>query len=138
MKVVLDTDVMVAALRSATGASRRILLAGIDRRISLLLSTTLLFEYEDVLKRENHLDAAGATAGDVDVILDMMASKAELVEMHYLWRPQLSDAADEMVLETAVNGGADFLVTFNARDFGAVPSKFGITVVLPRDLIGRL
>lgn len=138
MKILLDTDVMVAALLSATGASRRILRAGIDRRIGVLVSTTLMFEYADVLKRKTHLAAAGATAGDVDVILDMLAATAELVEMDYLWRPQLTDAADEMVLETAVNGGADFLVTFNARDFGVAPSKFGIAVTRPSDLIGRV
>jgi len=138
MRLVLDTDVMVAAFRSPTGASRAILRAGIDRRVQLLASNPLLFEYEAVLKREEHLSAARATIDDVDVILDMFTDSAEQIRTHYLWRPQLKDAFDELVLETAVNGAADVLVTFNLRDFGKAPGNFGVTLALPRDVIGRL
>ena len=60
------------------------------------------------------------------------------VKTHFLWRPQLRDTGDEMVLEAAVNGHADALVTFNVRDFGVVPSRFGIEVLLPREAIGRV
>jgi hypothetical protein len=63
---------------------------------------------------------------------------AKPVEFHFLWRPQLRDPADEIVLEAAVNGGADALVTFNVRDFGTIPSAFGIEALLPRDTIGRI
>lgn len=63
---------------------------------------------------------------------------AEPVKIHFLWRPQLRDPGDEMVLETAVNGRADGLVTFNARDFGTVPEQFGIAVMIPRVAIGRI
>ncbi len=103
-----------------------------------MASNPLLFEYEAVLKREEHLTAAGATIEDVDVILDMFTESAEQIKMHYLWRPQLKDAFDELVLETAVNGAADVLVTFNLRDFGSAPRNFGVALALPRDVIGKL
>jgi putative PIN family toxin of toxin-antitoxin system len=138
MRLVLDTDVLVAALRSATGASRRILLAGIDQRCTLLVSPVLMFEYEAVLKRPAHLHSAGASEADVDVVLDMLAAAAERVELHYLWRPQLTDVGDEMVLETAVNGRADALVTFNTRHFVPSATRFGLAVVRPGNIVGRI
>lgn len=67
-----------------------------------------------------------------------MIAMAEQVKIHFLWRSQLRDAGDEMVLETAVNDGADALITFNFRDYGEVPSRFGIEVLLPREAIGRI
>ena len=63
---------------------------------------------------------------------------AEPVRIHFLWRPQLRDPGDEMVLETAVNGGADALITFNVRDYAEVPSRFGVEVLLPREGMGRV
>ena len=60
------------------------------------------------------------------------------VKAHFLWRPQLRDPGDEMVLETAVNERADALVTFNVRDFGSVPERFGIELIVPREAIRRL
>ena len=109
MRVVLDTDVMVSALRSASGSSRQLLLAGIDRRIELVVTAPLMLEYEAVMKRPDHLLAAGADEAAVDVILDMVAATAHAIDVHYLWRPQLADIADELVLEAAVNGRADRL-----------------------------
>lgn len=135
MRLVFDTDVMVAALRSAAGASRRLLLAAVDGRITQLVSPVLMFEYEAVLKRPDHLRAAGADEADVDVILDQVAATAERVELHYLWRPQL---ADEMVLETAINGRADLLVTFNVRHFQPAAGRFGLEAVRPADIARRI
>ena len=134
MRIVLDTDVMVAAMRSATGASRRLLLAGVDRQITLLVSPALLLEYESVLKRPEHLVAARADEVAVDIILDLVAEKAEQVELHYLWRPQLADVGDELVLEAAINGQADALVTFNLRDFDVGAKRFGLKICRPGDL----
>ena len=62
----------------------------------------------------------------------------EPVETHYRWRPQLRDAADEMVLEAAVNGKADAIVTFNLRDFSIVPEKFGIELLKPGEVLKRM
>ena len=97
-----------------------------------------MFEYEAVLKRPAHLHSAGASEADVEVVLDMLAAAAERVELHYLWRPQLTDVDDEMVLETAVNGRADALVTFNTRHFVPPATRFGLAVVRPGDIVGRI
>ena len=67
-----------------------------------------------------------------------MAALIEPVTTYFLWRPQLRDPSDEMVLEAAVNGHADAIVTFNIRDYGAVPGEFGVGVLQPRDALRRL
>jgi predicted nucleic acid-binding protein len=72
---------------------------------------------------------------DVDVFINALIGLAEPVDVHFLWRPQLRDPGDEMVLETAVNGRAEALVTFNQRDYGRVPASFGIEVLLPREAL---
>jgi len=74
----------------------------------------------------------------VEIFLDAVVAVAEPVKAHFLWRPRLRDPGDEMVLEAAVNGQADLLITFNVRDFGTVPSRFGIEVMIPRDVIERI
>jgi predicted nucleic acid-binding protein len=75
---------------------------------------------------------------EVDIFLTAVITMAEPVATHFLWRPQLRDARDEMVLEAAVNGRADALVTFNVRDFGAAQARFGIEVLQPREAIMRV
>jgi predicted nucleic acid-binding protein len=70
--------------------------------------------------------------------VDGVIALSEPVETHFLWRPQLRDQADEMVLEAAVNGRADALVTFNIADFGAAPARFGIETLLPREALRRI
>lgn len=97
-----------------------------------------MIEYEAVLKRPVHLDAAGASLSDIEVVLDQLAASAERVDFHFLWRPQLTDVADEMVLETAVNGRADCIVSFNVRHFGRAAERFGLAVARPADLVWRI
>lgn len=140
MRLVLDTAAIVAAIRSDTGASRWLLRSALERRsgLTLLVSVPLLIEYEAVLKRAEHLKAAGLTAADVDVLLDAVAAVAEPVRLAYLWRPVLPDADDDMVLEAAVNGHADGIVTFNLRDFGPPAEGFGIVVLRPGEAVKRL
>ena len=138
MRLVLDTDVIVAALRSPRGASVALLRAVRRGRATMLLSTPLLLEYEAVCQREEHRLAAGLTRQDVESFLDGLARLAEPVTVHFLWRPQLRDAADEMVLETAVNGQADAIATFNVRDMRAAAARFGILALLPGPLLMRM
>src|SRR5450759_996469 len=109
---VLDTAAMVAAIRSDAGASRRLLVAALEQRFTLLIS-----EYEAVMTRAQHLVASKLSAQDVGILLDAVASVGEPVRPAFLWRPSLRDADDDMVLEVAVNGQADAIVTFNRRDF---------------------
>lgn len=136
--MVLDTDVIVAAMRSPAGASAAILRSVREGRVTLLLSVALAFEYEALCKRAEHRLASGLSERQADQFVTAVVAMAEPVETHYLWRPQLRDPDDEMVLEAAVNGRADMLVTFNQRDYGPAPGRFGIDLLLPRDAIERI
>lgn len=95
-------------------------------------------EYEAVCLRAEHRLAAGLSEREVGVFVDAVIAMSEPVEVHFLWRPQLRDVNDEMVLEAAINGRADAIVTFNARDFGKAPSYFGVNLWLPREAIRRI
>ena len=136
-RVVLDTNVLVAASRSQTGASFCLVQALDADRFRLLASTPLLLEYEAVLKRPEQLAASQLCEAEVDVFLDTLVLRADPVHLHYLWRPQLRDPADEMVLDTALNGSADALVTFNVADFGAA-GRFGLPVFSPAVFLQHL
>lgn len=103
----------------------------------MLSSVPLFVEYEAVATRQDHLDAAQASRGDVTNVLDVLARFIEPVEIHYLWRPRLRDPADDMVLEVAVNGRADAIATFNRADFEGVRDQFGIEVLAPGDILRR-
>ena len=118
------------AMRSPGGASAAILREARQDRVTLLVSVPLAIEYEATCSEPEHL-AAGLSEREVEIFLDAVLAMAEPVKTHFLWRPQLRDPGDEMVLETAVNGQADALVTFNVRDFGSVPERFGIEVMIP-------
>jgi putative PIN family toxin of toxin-antitoxin system len=136
--MVLDTDVIVAAMRSPSGASAEILRKARQGRVTLLVSVPLAMEYEAICSEAEHRLAAGLSEREVEIFLDIVIAMAEPVKTHFLWRPQLRDPGDEMVLEAAVNGQAELLVTFNVRDFGDVPSRFGIELMLPRDALERI
>ncbi len=135
---VLDTDVLVAAFRSNAGASRRVLEAARARRFTLLLSMPLMLEYESVLSRPEHLAASGASREDVSAVLDELASIGKRVELAIRLRPMLPDPNDEMVLETAINGHADAIITFNDRDFTGVAARFGCSVMRPAQVVREL
>jgi putative PIN family toxin of toxin-antitoxin system len=138
VRLVADTDVIVAVMRSPSGASAAILRAARQSKITLLVSVPLAMEYEATCSEAEHRLAAGLSEREVEIFLDAVVAMAEPVKTHFLWRPQLRDPGDEMVLETAVNGRADGLVTFNVRDFGTVPARFGIELIIPREVLGRM
>ena len=137
MRVVLDTNVLVAAVRSRRGASNAVLVHAFQNRFDWLVSAPLFLEYEQSLTRAEILLATGIRAADMSMFLSDIARIVEPVELHFLWRPQLRDPGDEMVLETAVNGRADVLVTHNGRDFVGADS-FGITVLTPARFLTRI
>jgi len=128
----------VAGMRSPGGASAEILRKARRGRVTLLVSVPLAVEYEAICSEAEHRLAAGLSEREVEIFLDAVVAMAEPVTTHFLWRPQLRDPGDEMVLEAAVNGQADLLVTFNVRDFGTVPSRFGIEMMIPRDALERI
>ena len=125
-------------MRSPTGASAAIVRAARQSQATLLLSVPLALEYEAVCRRSEHRLEAGLSNRQVEVFLDAIIAMAEPVPTHFLWRPQLRNPNDEMVLEAAVNGRAEALVTFNVRDYGTAASQFGVEVLLPREAIARI
>ena len=134
----MDTDAVVAAMRSPAGASAAIIRAVRQRQATLLLSVPLAMEYEAVCRRSEHREESGLSGQQVEIFLDAIIAMGEPVRTHFLWRPQLRDPNDEIVLEAAVNGRADALVTFNVRDYGTTPAQFGVEVLLPREAIARI
>jgi putative PIN family toxin of toxin-antitoxin system len=138
MRVVLDTSILVAALRSRRGASNRLVELVALGKLRPVVSTALFLEYEDVLMRPETRLATKMDAADVQGFLAAFASAAEGVDVNFRWRPQLTDPNDELVLEAAVNGAADVLVTHNVRDFRTAAPRFGLRVLLPRELLKEL
>jgi len=131
-RAVIDTNVLVAGLYSASGASHRILQWVEQGEIIPLLSTTLLFEYEDLLRRKQNFLLL--TDQEIDDVLDGLCSLAETRNVHFLWRPQLSDPKDDHVLELAVAAGMADIITHNGKDF-SLASSFGIRVIRPSALL---
>lgn len=133
MLVVFDTNVMVASFRSRNGASFQLLNMIIEdeKLFTPLLSVPLFLEYEAVLKRPEQRAVNHLTTQDIDVLLAMLAARSHAVRIPFLWRPQLKDHQDEMVLEAAVNGQADAIITFNQKDFLQVTQQFGIVILSP-------
>ncbi len=137
LRAVVDTNVLIKARRSRTGASNVLLRAADAGAFRMLVSVPLFLEYEAVLTRPEHLLACGLTKRQVMGFLDYLAGLVEPVKLHYLWRPQLGDVADEMVLETAINGRADCIVTFNTRHFEPA-ARFGIEAIWPGEALRRI
>lgn len=138
MRIVLDTNVLVAGLRSPAGASAALIERALDQEFTLLLSVALVLEYEGTCRDPAQRIVSGLSESEIGTIVSALCAVAEPVRSWFLWRPQLRDPGDEMVLEAAVNGGADALVTFNQRDFGDVPGSFGIELLSPRQALRRI
>jgi len=138
LRVVLDTSVMVTALRSRAGASFALLRAVQFGRLVPLVTPSLFLEYEDVLKRADQRKVSGLSLAEVDNLLEELAGLLEPVEVHLQWRPQLRDPGDELVFEGAINGRADALVTYNVRHFIDAAPRFGVRVMRPADLLQEL
>ena len=133
----MDTDTIVAAMRSPTGASAALLRAARHRRVILPATAPLCLEYESVCSRSEHVEAAKFSSADLAVFLDALVDLVEPVDVWFLWRPQLRDPGDELVLEAAVNGRAA-IATFNRRHFRPAADRFGIEILLPAEAIRRL
>ena len=114
---VLDPNVLVAATRSKRGASYQLLRALRHGTLDIGVSTAVLFEYEDVLLREEHRRASGLSGEDIRDILALVARRAKRVTIRYGLRPSLPDPDDVKILGCAFNGMASAMVTFNRRDF---------------------
>jgi len=137
MRIVLDTNVLVAGLRSQRGASFEILIRIAEGKLIILATPTLFLEYEDVLYRPEHRLVHGISPAGLEIFLQDLSQKIEPVDARWRWRPQLRDANDEMVLEAAINGKADAIVTFNRRDFLPAAEEFGIKILSPVQILRR-
>jgi putative PIN family toxin of toxin-antitoxin system len=138
MKIVLDTDVVVAAMRSPSGASAELMRRARRAELTLAASVSLFMEYEAVCTRPEHLDASGMSSAQLGFFLDGLASIVQPVEVHFLWRPQLRDPADELVLEAAVNASASALLTFNQKHFAGIAKRFQLEVLTPGEFLRSL
>ncbi len=125
-RIVIDTSTLIAGLRSRRGASYKLLMLIGEDRFNIAVSVPLVLEYEAVAKRL--IGSFGWTEGDIDAIIDYIVSVARRVKVHYLWRPILRDANDDMILELAVAGGCNYIVTYNKADFRGA-ERFGVRVV---------
>lgn len=115
MLIVVDTNVLVAGLRSSGGASRSILRRCIAGSIQPLFGTTLWLEYEDVLDRQ--IQSLDVDAEDCRAVVAALAASGQWVSIYFGWRPNLRDESDNHLVELAIAGGADCIVTHNTRDF---------------------
>ncbi len=135
IRVLLDTNVLVAGLTSSMGASFAVLQLVASAKVEIAASTALWLEYESVLKLDEIRALPGFSVQELDSVLSALAVWVHPVKLHYVWRPQLRDPGDEMVLEAAANGSVHAIVTHNKRDFTDAAPKFGLQVISPAELL---
>jgi putative PIN family toxin of toxin-antitoxin system len=133
MRVVIDTNVLLASLRSKSGASNAIAQLIDQRRVTPIISVPLMFEYEEVFHRPDSLPHLSPQ--EIDTFLDYFVSLAVEQRIFFLWRPLLTDSDDDMLLELAVAAQADYLVTHNVRDFLPARARFGVRIVTPGEFM---
>ena len=138
MRLLLDTDVIVAAMRSPRGASAELLRRIDHGKATMLLSVALALEYEAKCMLAEHRLPAGITEAEACAYIDGLIAMAEPVTSYFRWRPQLHDPGDELVLEAAVNGRAAAIVTFNEKDLREAQRSFGIEVIRPGEALKRI
>jgi putative PIN family toxin of toxin-antitoxin system len=133
--MILDTNVLYAGLYSSEGASYQILRAIERGQIQIILSTTLLFEYEDILNRKK--PELGLSEKQIEAVLDNLCRLSEHQKIYYLWRPFLKDPNDDHILELAVASQTEIIVTHNIKDFNGI-DNFGIRAIPPKQLLKEI
>jgi putative PIN family toxin of toxin-antitoxin system len=134
-EIILDTNVLFAGLYSANGASFKLLELLAGGQLQTVLSTPLLFEYEDVLKRNRSM--LQLTDAEIDIVLDNLCGFSRHQKVYFLWRPYLPDPKDDLVLELAVAARVNTIVTHNLKDFARI-EKFGVEAITPKTLLERI
>ena len=131
-QIIADTNVFVSALRSQFGASYK-LFSLVDKDVyKLNMSVPLAIEYEAVAKRM--IGEISLNEEEIDNILDFIISNSNRWEIYYLWRPQLKDSGDDMVLELAVTASCNYIVTYNVNDFKGI-ENFGVQAITPKEFL---
>lgn len=123
-RVVIDTNVFVAALIRKSGENRKVLRACLQEKVRPVMGQSLFLEYEDVLGRKKLFERSLLSAVERERLLEDFLSVCEWVEVFFLWRPNLPDEEDNRVVELAVAGGASMIVTNNVRDFQRSQLRF--------------
>jgi putative PIN family toxin of toxin-antitoxin system len=134
-QIVLDTNVLYAGLYSTRGASYQLLKAIERGKIRIILSTALLFEYEEVLLRKKA--DLGLSEKQIESVLDNLCRLGEHQKIYYLWRPFLKDPKDDLVLEVAGASQTKCIVTHNIKDFHRI-DQFGIKAITPNQLLKEI
>jgi putative PIN family toxin of toxin-antitoxin system len=129
------TNMGYAGLYSSKGASFRVLQAIEDGKLKIVISTTLLFEYEDILKRNQIV--LGLSNQDIEKILDYFCMVSEHQKIYFLWRPRLSDPKDDHLLELAIASGTNLIATHNTKDFKGA-AEFGVRSITPKELMEEI
>ena len=135
MKVVIDTNVLFTSLKSSSGASYKLVSLLPSNKLSIAISVPLIIEYEDVLRRGKL--PASISEKDIIDFIDFFCYVGDHQEIFFLWRPFLSDSSDDLVLEIAVAGGCDAIITYNKRHFKNV-DKFGLRVLDPKEFLTEI
>ena len=135
MKVVIDTNILVSALKSRRGASYRLISLLPSKKFSIVISVPLMIEYESVLGRENL--SSEITQEDISDFIDFLCHIANCQNIFFLWRPFLPDPSDDLVLEAAVAGGCDAILTYNKRHFRNI-EKFGLRVFDSKEFLTEM
>ncbi len=135
MRAVIDTNVILAGLRSSRGSSHAVLRAMRNDRFTAVVTPATMLEYEDVLRRPALLPHFSRS--EVEQFLDWFVFKASRHTVYFRWRPSLPNAGDEHILEAAIAGGASHIVTFNVKDLAAA-ATLGISVVQPAAFLSLL
>lgn len=135
MIVVVDTSVLVSAMLGPGGASRRVLRVALEGQIVPLVGQALLAEYEGAMSRESLFAGCALSRRDREDLLDAFLSRCRWTRVYYAWRPNSPDETDNHIVELAVAGGAQAIVTKNTRDFKAMELRFaGLRVVTPAEI----
>lgn len=130
--IVIDTNVIVSALRSRNGYSFDLLSIIDDDRFNVCISVPLILEYEDAILKSK--SAIKLSLEEIDDILDYICLIGDKRKIFFLWRPFLKDLKDDMILELAVEARCDFIISFNKKDF-AGSEKFNIEIVTPKEFL---
>lgn len=136
MRVVIDTNVLVAAMRSKTGASRRLITLLTSDTFEPAMSVALYLEYLDVMTREENIPP-GVTDKEMVQFVREILSYSHKQGIYFKWRPTLKDADDDFVLELAIASQSEYIITFNEKDFRNI-ELFGIEAILPSSFLKRL
>lgn len=133
--IVIDTNVIMAALRSCRGASFKLVSLIGQKKYNYSLSVPLVLEYESIISRQ--LNDLTLSSEDVNDFLDYICKNGKKYNIHYLWRPYLKDPKDDFILELAVTSESDFIITYNRKDFNGI-EKFGVKAVTPQEFLKML